>query len=399
MIGKDIRVVEAGIEESIRRVCQWVEDHKYQGYEPFDGLLSYLRTFAFGNQFAERLLIQLVRQSPVNLRPLLGIRPTQSTTGMAYLAHGYLKMYQRTGDVSHRDKAARCLQWVAQNKSPHYAEYCWGNRFDFTSRAGRLPRLEPTIVWSSLIGQVFLDSFAILHDDRYLHICESVCAWILKLPREMTRNGACVSYVAFTQESVHNSNMLGAAMLARTANYTGNKQGLAVAKQAMEYSCSRQRPDGSWSYGEQNNMQWIDSFHTCYNLDSLKCYIESTSDTTYELNLRRGFQFFKKTFLAEDGTPKYYHNRTYPVDIQCASQAIDTLVRFSQDDNDALDLAVKVAQWAIENMQDSAGYFYYRVLPLKSVRIPMLHWGQATMFKALTSLLSKISQDQHSKSR
>jgi hypothetical protein len=189
--------------------------------------------------------------------------------------------------------------------------------------------------------------------------------------------------------------MLGAAMLARTANYTANKPALEVAKQAMEYSCSRQRPDGSWSYGEQNNMQWIDSFHTGYKLGSLKCYIESASDTTYKLNLERGFQFFKETFFEEDGTPRYYHNRTYPVDIQCASQAIDTLVTFSQDDNAALDLALKVAKWTIENMQDGAGYFYYRVLPFKTVNIPMLHWGQATMFKALTSLLSDISRHQH----
>ena len=394
MTEKDIRLVKAAIEDSIRRVCQWVEDHNYQGYEPFDGLMSYLRTLTFENQFAERLLIQLVRQNPVNLRPLLGIKPTQSTTARGYLARGYLKMYQRTGAVSQRDKATRCLQWLAENKSPNYTEYCWGNRFDFTSRGGRLPRLEPTIVWSSLIGQVFLDAFEILHDERYLKISESICAWILKLPRERTTNGVCLSYVAFTQESVHNSNMLGAAMLARTANYTGSDTAIEVAKQAMEYSCSRQRPDGSWYYGEQKKMQWIDSFHTGYNLDSLKCFIDSTSDTTYKLNLERGFQFFKETFFEEDGKPRYYHNQTYPVDIQCASQAIDTFVTFSQYDDGALDLALKVAKWTIENMQNSAGYFYYRILPFKTVRIPMLHWGQATMFKALASLLLEISRDQ-----
>ena len=71
--------------------------------------------------------------------------------------------------------------------------------------------------------------------------------------------------------------------------------------------------------------------------------------------------------------------------------AIDTLVTFSREDDEALDLALKVAKWAIENMQDSSGYFYYRILPLKVVKIPMLHWGQATMFEALASLLLELA--------
>jgi hypothetical protein len=187
--------------------------------------------------------------------------------------------------------------------------------------------------------------------------------------------------------------MLGAALLARTANYTRSGTARDVAKQSMEYSCSRQRPDGSWYYGEQPNRKWIDNFHTGYNLESLKCYIDSTGDTTYKPNLERGFRFFKDAFFEEDGTPKYYHDRTYPVDIQCASQAIDTLVTFAQHDDGARDRALKVAKWTIENMQDRGGYFYYRILPFKTVRIPMLHWGQATTFKALASLLLEISHD------
>jgi len=35
---------------------KWVEDHNYRGYEPFDGLSSWARPLAFGNQLAERIL-------------------------------------------------------------------------------------------------------------------------------------------------------------------------------------------------------------------------------------------------------------------------------------------------------------------------------------------------------
>lgn len=78
---------------------------------------------------------------------------------------------------------------------------------------------------------------------------------------------------------------------------------------------------------------------------------------------QKGLDFFKVNFFEETGRPKYYHTRTYPVDIQCAAQAVDTLARLSRDDPSSLDLAMKVAAWTIQNMQDAAGYFYYRQIP------------------------------------
>jgi hypothetical protein len=109
-------------------------------------------------------------------------------------------------------------------------------------------------------------------------------------------------------------------------------------------------------------------------------------------HLKRGFVFYKNTFFEEDGRPKYYHNRTYPVESQCASQSIDTLANFSDYDPSSLKVALKVAAWTIENMQDKAGYFYYRQYPFIKAKTPMLHWSQATSYKALTLLLWKIEK-------
>ena len=378
------------IDTSADRVEKWVEKNGYRGYEPFDGLSSFVRPITLGNVFAERLLQQLVRQCPVNLRPVLGVAKKDSTKGRGYMAWGYLKRYKLTGDKNYLDKAIGCLEWLERNKASGYQKHSWGNHFDFTSRAGRLPAHEPIIVWSSLIGQAFLDAYEISGDKKFLDIARSICGWILDLPREHTPRGTCLSYVAYTQSSIHNSNMLGAAMLARTAVITKDKNALEVAKGAMEYSCSRQFPDGSWWYGEGANTHWIDNFHTAYNLDSLKCYIDCTGDQDYKEHLQKGFRYFKKNFFEENGRPKYYHNRAYPIDIQCASQAIDTLALFSDIDSESLELGWKTALWTINNMQDKAGYFYFRQIPGVKAKTPMLHWGQATMYKGLVHLASKI---------
>ena len=43
-------------------------------------------------------------------------------------------------------------------------------------------------------------------------------------------------------------------------------------------------------------------------------------------------------------------------------------------------------------MQAADGHFYYRDLGWAVNKTPMLHWGQATMFKALSHLLSKLER-------
>lgn len=379
------------IQGSLLSLEKWVEDNNYRGYEPFDGLNSFLRPLAFGNLFAERVLQQLVRQSPCNLRPFFGIAPNESTKGRGYMAWGYLTMLRLTGSPQYLEKAVKCLDWLMHNRSPGYSDYCWGNHFKFSSRVGSIPKFEPIIPWSSLIGQAFLDGYETLGVAKYLDVAASICNWILALPRKRTSSGACIAYNAMGETTVHGASMLGAALLSRTAKFTGNSASIEVAREAMAYSCTRQNPDGSWFYAEEDNAKWIDNFHTGYNLDSLKCYLDSTGDQTYADSLRRGFAYFKNNFFEESGRPKYYHDRTYPVDIQCASQAIDTLAYFSGFDEDSRELSEKVAHWTIDNMQDKRGYFYYRQLPYVKVKTPMLHWGQATMYRALSHLLSKLN--------
>jgi hypothetical protein len=378
---------------SLKKLEKWVEGHNYKGYDPADGLTSFLRPLTFGNLFLDRLLQQLVWRCPINIRPLVGVKPLDSCIGRGYMACGYLTMLKIIGNESYRKKAVSCLEWLMDNKAPGFVHYSWGKMFDFVSRGGRQPKYEPITVWSSLIGQAFLDAYEIIGIEKYLNVADSICGWILERPRNKTKSGSCINYTAFGKGNctIHNQSMLAAAMLARTAKFNGNLEYREVAKEAITYSCMRQLPDGSWLYGEEAKYHWIDNFHTGYNLDALKCYIENSGDRTYEDNLKRGFDFFKNNFFEPSGKPKYYHNRTYPVDSQCASQAIETLTNFSTYDGSSLNLALKVAKWTIENMQDRTGYFYFMRYPFMALKVPMIHWAQGTTYKAMTNLLEKLT--------
>ena len=52
--------MDAHLQHSLDGVQAWIETHNYKGYDPGDGLTSYLRPLTCGNLFAERLLQQAV---------------------------------------------------------------------------------------------------------------------------------------------------------------------------------------------------------------------------------------------------------------------------------------------------------------------------------------------------
>jgi rhamnogalacturonyl hydrolase YesR len=389
----------AKIADSLNRVADWVERHRYEAYDPGDGNLSFLHSLTGNVLILERILQQAVYRAPFNLRPLLGIRPHVSTKGKGYMAWGYVKMFNLTGEAIYADRARACFDWLIANKSPFYRQYAWGNHFPFCTRGGKTPKLEPIVPWTTLIGQAFLEAFQTFHEPRYLEVLDGIADWLLSLPRETTPQGTCISYVAFKQNSIHNSNMLAAAFLAQVAELTGRPAALDVAREAMVYSCSRQRGDGAWMYGAADKYQWNDNFHTGYNLDCLKRYIAAASDHSFDAQLERGYEYFKAHFFEDNGRPRYYDTATYPTDIQCAGQAIDTLAHFSDLDPEALPLAMRVADWTINHMQDPDGHFYYRDLGWVMVKTPMLHWGQGTMFKGLAHLLTAVRRQHASSAR
>jgi len=368
----------------------WVIARDYKGYDPGDGLTSWVRPLTLGLLFGERVLQQVVWKAPFNLRPLLGIRPLDSTKGRGFMAWGHLLRHAATGSAEELRRATACLDWLVANRSPGPTGYAWGNHFDFSTRSGRMPAFAPTIVWSGLIGQAFLQAFAQTGNQLYLEVAERICDWIVSLPHEKTERGTCLSYVAYEQSSIHNSNMLGAALLAQTWRHTGRAQYADVAAEAVAYTLARQREDGSWFYGEEPRYQWIDNFHTGYVLDSLKRVIDAAGRQDLKPALRSGYDYFKRTFFDAEGRPAYYSGRAYPIDIQCAAQAIDTFALFADEDPQALAHAARTATWTITNMQDRSGYFYYRVYPGTVARTAYFHWGQSTMFKALAHLLLRL---------
>jgi hypothetical protein len=393
-----LEAAKTALYKSIHSLSDWLVRNNYRGYDTFDGLNArFVRPFTFETRLLRTVLQQGVRRFPVNTRALLGVKKECSSKGMGFLARGFIRLYASTGDRTWRHKAEYALNWLEDHQSKGYSGACWGNHFDYQSRTFFLPQGTPTVVWTSLIGHAFLDGYDQFKNEQHLQIAISACEHILRdLDRYPDGAGTCISYVPGMNSQVHNANTLGGSLLARTYAHTHNEEYKALAQASIQYTAQHQQPNGAWWYGEKSNLHWVDNFHTAYVLDCFKHYAENTGDHQFDQNMMHGYEYWKSNFFMEDGAPKYYNHKVLPLDIQCCSQAIDTLVFFSDYDPEALPLAVKVAQWTIDNMQDPSGYFYYRRYSARLVnKTPTLHWGQATMLSALSGLYKRLSSEEN----
>src|SRR6266478_2125120 len=172
--------VKSQVYESIHRLSGWLEKNDYRGYDTFDGLNArFLRPLTFDNKFLLTVLQQGVRRFPINLRPLVGISKSHSAKGMGFLARGFMRLHETTGEKVWADKAELMLQWLIDHQSEGYSGASWGNHFDYQSRSFYLPEGVPTVVWTSLIGHAFLDAYEKYQNNKYLQVAISACEHIV----------------------------------------------------------------------------------------------------------------------------------------------------------------------------------------------------------------------------
>ncbi len=382
------------IHQALMKLEGWVSQSDWKAYDPFDGLSSPYASFLTLNRpFLKQVWQQAVRRCPINLRPLVGIKPGISSKAMGFFAQGYLRLYETSGEQRYLERARFCLDWLTEHRSPGFRGFCWGNHFDYQSRGGNIPKDAPTIVWTGLIAHAFLDAHDLLGEDRYFDVARSSCDFILdELGCMDVPGGICLRYYPGATNDIHNSNMIGASLLARVHACAPCPRYLDMAERAVQFTIQHQTPQGGWYYGVADRWKWIDSFHTGYVLEALDAFCRYSSSDRFGPALQTGYKFYIDTFFGQDGTPRYYDYKARPLDIQCASQGIQTLVNLRHLRPESVPTAVKVAQWTIANMQDPSGYFYYRKYPLITNKTPTLHWGQATMFAALALLNQHLRQ-------
>lgn len=388
------------IEKSFIALNDYLEKNEFSGYE-YDDLLGskFVSFLSFNSLVLKIIAVQIAKRSVINPRKILGVKKLKSSKAFGFIVKGYLYYYLATKNRKYLNLARQHLSWLKTNHSEGFKGISWGNDFDFASRAGFFPKGLPTIVWSSHISEAFDFGYSVMKDESYKGIVLKVADFIENsLERIEDETGICFAYAPGIVEPIHNSNLLGSTALLRAWKYTKNGVLYNLAKDSIRWSTSHMNGNGSWPYGEKKIMGWKDNYHTGYVLDCLSYAWQECGQELVEWDIiSETYDFWKNNFFLESGIPKFYHNKLYPIDIQAAAQSIESLAKYSVYDSDALDLAWRVANWTVDNMQKKNGAFKYRRGKYWVNNLEPIHWGQATMLSALGCLLYYSSKSKEGK--
>ena len=369
---------------------RWVRERDYSGYDPYDGMNSrFLDVLPLPGKYPKIAWIQFFKKFPVNLRPLFLVKPGINPKGMGLFLSSYVQLYQATQDEQFLDAARSVAEWLAGNSSEGYAGKCWGYNFNWQSRAFYVPKGTPTIVNTSFVGHALLDLFELTGHEAYLADAESACRFITTdLNVSVDAGEPCFSYTPIDELRVHNANLLGCGLINRV-DALMDRETEALVDDCMMFSINHQLDEGEWYYAEPEYQHWIDSFHTGFNLMSLRYCERGPRQADVERSVRQGEAFYRENFFEPDGTPWYYHNRQYPIDVHCPAMA---LRYFSTTGNPAdLEMCGKIAGWLCDNMRNPDGSFMFQLGKAFVNRIPYMRWGQAWALYGLSYLLNQSS--------
>lgn len=394
--------------DSFIRLKSYCETEDYKGWDPYDGLKSKVANALLPLKHSAILrlcIIQGFKRCPVNLRRIAMVPKEHNAKGIGLFLQGYCNLYkmiEKKGvafkELGTTDEVLRKIRYLADlllhmrsdKMFPgKFHGACWGYNFDWQARRLFLfPAHTPTVVATNFCATALMEAYEVTHDKRYLEVALSAARFIIEdLHRSEYKDGFLFSYSKLPgNDTVFNASILGSRLLSYCYKYTGNETYKQLARKSIVACCAGQEEDGSWRYGMLPVQKWRDSFHTGYNLDGLIAYQENTGDNSFDENIAKGFDYYINHFFLDDGTPKYYDNQTYPIDIHCPGQLFVTLSRLHKF-GAFRQTAAKVLQWTIDNMQDPNGYFYYQLKPGMSSKIPYMRWSNAFMFSALSFYL------------
>ena len=378
------------------RLDEWSTAHAWTGTDPYEGLnATRFASVLLASTLGRRILTQAVKRSPIELRRVFAIPPQPNAASVAWFVSAYARGGFLPADVA-AQRLTRTVDLLCSLRSADYAEPCWGYHFDYQSRVLYMPRNSPNTIASTYAGVALLDAHERTGDRRLLELAEGVGRFfIAHVPQTEADEGAYFGYAPGDRSPIHNANMHVAGLLSRLSALVEDREAFAApARSALAYTLAHQRPDGSWPYGEREDLGWTDGFHTGYVLDSLRqCADAGVERAAVEAAWRRGLDFYRSRLFLADGTPRYSTASTYPIDAQSAAQAIQTFAIAAAHEPSCADQAWKVFDFVMARLRRRDGLLLFQRHRLWTNGATHVRWVIAPMLLALAHLIALEESD------
>lgn len=394
---------EPALEPALQRLMQWVEARDYTGYDLYDGLSITRSETVLRSYWANTLITQFFKKSPVNLRPLFGMPKTKMPMGAGLFLHAYALLAgraRREGDDEqarrYLDRCEELYRWLVRQNCPNYSGYAWNFGFNYKFMFDK-----PTVVITAMVARGMYAYYRLTGREEVRHVLRSICDFVLRdLLVTEADEGICFSYTPQDNperpkmlDCCYNASMLGAEILAQGYALTGEAPLRDRALRAADFTVAHQHADGRWNYSidlQTGRERPQVDFHQGFILDSLHAIMHHTGarDQSYQKALERGADFYYAEQFASTGRARWRLPKNWPADIHCQAQGIITFSSLAHLSDRYGPFARTIAEWTVAQMQDETGYFYHRKGRFMTNRIPYMRWGQAWMMIALAHLVA-----------
>lgn len=370
-------LTEAQIKESVEKLLRWMEDNEYAGYDHYD-----LWSSRFGiwsrRLFSSHRLLGAPCVAVVYLQDIFfpGTRKIfakrhKSAEAIPRIASAYFKLFKSTKDKTFLKSGCSLLAWLNENSTATKHGLGWGLHFDWPGRA-YISKNTPCVTLTAYSTQAFLEGYSLTHRKEYLETALKTGDFVAyDLNRKNEEYGTALSYTPLDHNYVINANSYAAGILMETLKYHKDPVRCELIDCILNYVLAQQNSNGSWYYFDKNEVcegkNFIDSFHTCFVLENLYSLWKWNNDPRLKNAVDRGYEFFTDNFITGPSSVRYYYSYPYPtgvkVDIRGCAEAIHCLAVLSEIYPEALDLAVRIAEWTIKNMQGQIRILLFSRLP------------------------------------
>ena len=380
----------------------------FSGYDPFDGLNSTLfelfpklKSGLFGLAWT-----QFFKISPVNFRALLGVPKRRNPKGVALFILGLLEDYKRSAKDDHIKQAIELADWLITQQCDKkiWGSSCWGYHFDWKAWAFFVPKGKPNAITTVYVARALFSLAEMIEDQNYPNgvglyrsAALSAADFIVDTLYSEIDGRVFFAYVPGEKAFVHNASLWAAAWVSVVATYSDNSKYRLLSLKVAYQSADEQGRNGQWYYGAMPHHQFIDGFHTGYNLEALDMIRRSLNVHDFDDVIEKGCNYYKANFFDKNYTAKYYNDNLYPLDMHSVSQAILILTKLSCDKAANDFLVKKIIQRAVETLFiPSENRFSYQRNKYMNNSINYMRWTQAWAYYSFSAFLnySEIERDE-----
>ncbi len=325
--------------------------------------------------------------SPLNFRPLLGIRPSENSKSNALFMHAMVNYRHK----EYQKEIEYLLGWFRENRSTQFKEFSVGFAFEMT-----LTRYASGPGKTSLIITLFtlfafityyektgnpealdaIGSFERLLDTQWLKYETHTELWY--------------SYLPDVKDEVYNATAKVGRFYALLQGIQPDDRYLQKIDKILAYMQSVQNADGTWGYSVK--APYVDNFHTVFMLESIAEMNKWRGTAASVAMFEKGLAAYREGCF--DGyRPLHFHTAHQPHDVRSRilhteiRDAANAIILFSKLGDTGT--AAGIIQWLLQYYYNPRKqYFYFFDNKFFKSKIDFIRW-QAWMALALSEYIKQ----------